>query len=63
MYLKYGSRIGLMMTLWSKYVAIFMIDNKVVLFWLNKLLEYISENTSEWLQLKYSQRIIRSYCF
>ena len=37
------------MTWWwfheSKHVATFIIDNKLVVFWLNLLLEYLSENT------------------
>ena len=28
------------------------IDNKLVVFWLNLLFEYLCENTSGWLQLK-----------
>ena len=31
-----------------KHVAI-LIDNKLVVFWLNLLFEYLSENTSGWL--------------
>ena len=37
----------------SKHVAIFIIDNKLVVFWLNQLLEYLSGNTSGCIQLKY----------
>ena len=29
-----------------------LIDYKIVVFWLNLILEYLSENTSGWLQLK-----------
>ena len=36
----------------SKHVVTFIIDNKLVVFWLNLLLEYLSENTSGWLQFK-----------
>ena len=35
----------------SKHVAT-LVDNKLVVFWLNLLLEYLSENASGWLQLK-----------
>ena len=38
MYFKYGSRRWLCE---SKHVAIFIIDNKLVVFWLNQLLEYL----------------------
>jgi len=31
-------------------IIIFIIDNKLFVFWLNLLLEYLSENTSGWLQ-------------
>jgi len=34
-----------------KHVAT-LIDNKLVVFWLNLLFQYLSENTSGWLQLK-----------
>jgi hypothetical protein len=45
-------------------LATFVIDNKIAVFWLNLLLEYLSENTSGWLQLiKKDQFIILSvYC-
>ena len=35
----------------SKHVAT-LIDNKLVVFWLNLMFEYFSENTSWWLKLK-----------
>ena len=33
-------------------IKVALIDNKLVVFWLNLLFGYISENTSVWLQLK-----------
>ena len=41
----------------SKHVATFIIDNKLVVFWLNLLWEYLSENTSWWLQLRHLQML------
>ena len=43
MYLKHGSIIGLMMTLWVETCRHF--DNILVVFWLNLLLEFLTKRT------------------
>ena len=38
----------------SKHVAIYKIYNKLFVFWLNQILEYLSGNTKGWLQSQLS---------
>jgi hypothetical protein len=42
---------------WFPNLYHIIIDNKLVVLWLNVLLEYLSANTSGWLELKYSLQV------